>query len=168
MHETYAVCFGSHSVCEAHNGSGEMGMGIGKNRGHQWDQVIDAMDGHVHGSKGKGPKIHTWVLSPLKIIFLLYCTVHLCLSNVTSQPTSVNTHIPNREAIDKSGIMCLIMTNGRPSMCMLHMSVDTTCRPSANVTLSGHVVRSLLITLASSMTKIWVTPKSAMAVAVFS
>jgi hypothetical protein len=75
-------------------------------------------------------------LSPLKIIFPLYHTVHLCLSNVTSQPSSVNTHIPNREAIDESRIMCPVRTNG-----MLHMCVDTTCRPSANVTLSGRVVR---------------------------
>jgi hypothetical protein len=30
--KTYAVCFCSHSVCEACNGSGEMGMGVGMHR----------------------------------------------------------------------------------------------------------------------------------------
>jgi hypothetical protein len=107
-------------------------------------------------------------LCPLKIIFPFYCTVHLCLSKVMLHPTSVNTHVPNSEAINKSGIMCPIRTKGRPSMCMSHMCVDTTCHPLANVTLSGHVVQCLLITLAPSMTKIWVALESAMAAAMFS
>jgi hypothetical protein len=107
-------------------------------------------------------------LSPLKIIFLLYPTVHLFLSNVMSQPTHVNTHIPNRDAIDKSGIMCPVRTNVRPSMFMLLMCVDMTYHPLANVTLSGRVVRRLLITSAPSMTKIWVAPEPAMVAAMFS
>ncbi len=106
-------------------------------------------------------------LPPHTIIFPLYCTVHLCLLNVTSHPTCVNTCIPNREAIDKSRIMCPIRTNVRPSMCMSHMCVDTTCHPSTNVTLSGHVMRHLVIMSAPSMTKIWVAPESAMVAAVF-
>ena len=104
----------------------------------------------------------------LKIIFPLYCTVYLCLSKVTSHPTSVDTCIPNSEAIDKSGIMCPIRTKGRPSMCMLHMCVDTTCYPLANITLSGCVVWHLLITSAPSMTKICVAPESATTAAVLS
>jgi hypothetical protein len=107
-------------------------------------------------------------LSPLKIIFPPYLTVHLCLLKVMSHPTSVNTHIPNSKAIDKSGIICPIRTKGRPAMCMLHMCVDTTCRPSANFTLSGRVVRRLLITLVPSITKIWVAPELAVVAAVFS
>jgi hypothetical protein len=103
-----------------------------------------------------------------RINTMLYCTVHLCLSNVTSHPTSINTCILNRDAIDKSGIMCPIRTNGRPAICTLHMCVDTTCRPSANVTFSGRVVWCLLITLAPSMTKIWVALESAMVTAVLS
>jgi hypothetical protein len=107
-------------------------------------------------------------LSPLKIILLLHCTVHLCLSKVTFHPTSINTRIPNSKAIDKSGIMCPMRTKGRPSMCMLHMCVDTTCCQSANVILRGRIVRRLLISLAPSMTKIWVASESAMAAALFS
>ncbi len=66
MHKSYAVGFSLHSVCEARNGSGEMGMGVGKNRGCQQNCVLDAMGGHVHGSQGKGPKIRSWILISIK------------------------------------------------------------------------------------------------------
>jgi hypothetical protein len=89
----------------------------------------------------------------------------LCLSKVTLHPASVNTRIPNSVAIDKSGIMCPVRTKRRPLMCMSHMCVDMTCHP---FTLSGRVVRRLLITLAPSMTKIWLAPESAMAAAMLS
>jgi hypothetical protein len=118
-----------------------MGMGIGMNRGHQRDCVMDTMGSHVHGNKGKGPKICTWILiATLNNLSIVSHTVHLLLSKVTSPPTFVKTRILNSKAIDKTGIICPIRTKGRPSMCMSHMCVDTTCLPSANVTLSEHVV----------------------------
>jgi hypothetical protein len=43
------------------------------------------------------------------------------------------------------------------------MCVDITQRPSANATLSGHIVFHLLWTGMPSMTKIWVAPESAIA-----
>jgi hypothetical protein len=41
------------------------------------------------------------------------------------------------------------------------MCVDITRHPSANATLSGHIVFCLLWTSMPSMTKIWVVPESA-------
>jgi hypothetical protein len=145
-----------------------MGMGVGMNRG---SRRITSLTRWVVMSMDPSGRVQRSILGSLpllKIIFPLYCTVYLCLSKVTSHPTSVNTCIPNSEAIDKSGIMCPIRTKGRPSMCMLHMCVDTTCRQSANVTLSGCNVQRLLITLVPSMTKIWFAPESAMVAAVSS
>jgi hypothetical protein len=46
---------------------------------------------------------------------------------------------------------------------MSHMWVDITRRPSANATLSRHVVFHLLWTGVPSMTKIWVAPESVIA-----
>jgi hypothetical protein len=112
----YAVCFGSHSVCEACNGSGEMGMGIGVNRGRQQDRAMDAMGGHVNGSKGKGPKIRTWIfISSLNNLPVVSHSAFVFVE-VDVHPTFVNTCISNSKAIDKSGIMCPVRTKGGPSM----------------------------------------------------
>jgi hypothetical protein len=43
-----------------------MCMGIGMNRGCQWDCINDAMGGHVHKSKRKGPKIRIWIFVSIK------------------------------------------------------------------------------------------------------
>ncbi len=85
------------------------------------------------------------------------------MSNLTVHPASVSTRIPKREAIDNSGTMCPTRVVGRSGIMMSHMGVDITRRPSANATLSGHVVFCLLWTGVPSMTKIWVAPESAIA-----
>jgi hypothetical protein len=85
------------------------------------------------------------------------------MSNLTVHPASVNTRIPNREAVYNSGTMCSTSIVGRPGIMMLHMCVDITCRPSANGTFSVHVVFCLLWTGMPSMTKIWVAPESVIA-----
>ncbi len=48
-------------------------------------------------------------------------------------------------------------------MSMSHMCVIITCCLSANVTLSGLVVRCLFLTGVPSISKIWFAPESAMA-----
>ncbi len=48
-------------------------------------------------------------------------------------------------------------------MLISHICVVQTCCPSANVTLSGQVVRLLFLTGIPSMTKIWVAQESTMA-----
>jgi hypothetical protein len=85
------------------------------------------------------------------------------MSNVTVHSTSVNIQIPNKEAIDRSGMMWPVKVMGRPGMSISHVCVDQTCHPSANVTLSGQVVCLLFLTIVPSMIKIWVAPELALA-----
>ncbi len=85
------------------------------------------------------------------------------MSNLTVHPASLSTRIPKREAIDNSGTMCPTSVFGRPGIIISHMCVDITQRPSANATLSGHVIFRLLWTGVQSMTKIWMAPESAIA-----
>jgi len=91
---------------------------------------------------------------PTKIILPLCLMTHFSMSNLTVHPASVSTRIPKREAIDNSGTMCPTRVVGRLGMMMSHMCVDITRRPSANATLSGHVVFCLLWTGVPSTTKI--------------
>jgi hypothetical protein len=100
---------------------------------------------------------------PIKTILPLYLTTHFLLSNFTVHPASVCTRIPKKEAMDNSGTMCPVSIVGRPGIMMSHMCVDITRRPSANATLSRHVVCCLLWTGVLSMTKVWVVPESAIA-----
>jgi hypothetical protein len=100
---------------------------------------------------------------PCKITLPLYCTMHLCLSKVTSHPAFVRTHIPNNDAMERSKMICPISVIGRPFIFMSHICFDTTCGPSASDTHSGVVVGHLLATGAPSITKIWVAPELAMA-----
>jgi hypothetical protein len=65
--------------------------------------------------------------------------------------------------MDNSGTMCPMSVVGRPGIMMSHMCVDITRRPSANATLSGHVVCHLLWNGVPSMMKISVVPKSTIA-----
>jgi hypothetical protein len=65
--------------------------------------------------------------------------------------------------MDNLGTMCPMRVVGRLGIVMSHMCVDITRRPSANATLSGHVVFHLLWTSVPSMMKIWVVPESAIA-----
>ncbi len=88
---------------------------------------------------------------------------HSPFVKVTSHPASVSTLMPKRDVMDKSGMMCLVRTMGRPSIAMSHMCVDMTWRPSANATFRGIEVGRLFTTDVPSMTKIWVAPESAMA-----
>ncbi len=62
--------------------------------------------------------------------------------------------------------MSPVKVNGRPDMLMSHMCVKMTCRPSAKITFSGHVVRHLFSTCVPSMMNSCVTPESAMALMV--
>ncbi len=117
-----------HVECNLH---GKMGMDINIVRGHQQDCVMGAMGGHALRPEGKSPKICSSIFIPLQIKFPIYLTVHLCLSKVTLHPTSVNARMLNSNAMDKSGMMCLLRTNGRPSSFMSHMCVDMTCLPSS-------------------------------------
>ena len=100
---------------------------------------------------------------PVNIILPLYLTTHYSMSNLTVHPASVSTRIPKREAIDNSGTMCPTSVVRRPGIIISHLCVHITVPPSANVTLSGHVVFCLLWTGVPSMIKIWVAPKSAIA-----
>ena len=96
-----------------------------------------------------------------RIILPLYLTTHFLMSNLTVHPASVSTRITKREAIDNSGTMCPTGVVRRPGIMMSHMCVDIIQRPSANTTLSGHIVFCLLWTNVPSKTKIWVAPESA-------
>jgi hypothetical protein len=78
-------------------------------------------------------------------------------------PKSVKTRIPNREVMDKSGMMYPVSVMGRPGMLTSHMCVDMMCLPSANTTFNGHVVCHLLCTGEPSIMKICVAPESAIA-----
>jgi hypothetical protein len=102
-------------------------------------------------------------LFPSNIMFQLYPTMHLNLSNVTSQPASVNTRIPNSEAIKRSGMICPIRVMGRPSILMSHICVDITCQLLTSETNRGQVMHCLLMTGVPSMMKNWLAPKSAIA-----
>jgi hypothetical protein len=101
--------------------------------------------------------------SPRKMILPLYQTIHAWFVIITAHPASVNTQLPNREAMDRSGMICPVRTNGSPIMWMSHMCVDITWQPSTRDTLSGIIVSHLLTAEVPSMTKIWVAPESAMA-----
>ena len=119
----------------------------------------------LEDSKDPSGKVHRSValsLLPCKIILLSYQTVHLNLSNQTLDPAAVKTRMPNREANNNSGMICPVRVMGRPLMCMSHMCVVVTTRPSVSATRRGHVVFCLLTTGVPSMTKIWVAPESAM------
>ena len=92
-------------------------------------------------------KVHRSVIRsfmPVNIIIPLYLTTHFSMSNLTVHPASVSTRIPKREAIDNSGTMCPTSIVGRPGINISHICVNITLSPSANATLSGHVVFCLL------------------------
>jgi hypothetical protein len=99
-------------------------------------------------------------------MFPLYLTTQVVLVKVNSHPTSVKMHMPNKDAMERSGIMCPVNGKGRPLMCMLQKYVDNTWRPSASNTVKGFVVALLLITGVPSMTNICVAPESAIALPV--
>ncbi len=94
----------------------------------QWACAISELVSGVGVLDGEGcgdpiGKVHKSVVlsfPPSNMILLSYLTVHLCLLRCTSQPTSVNTWILNRDMIDRSGIICPVRTVGRPTMCTLH------------------------------------------------
>ncbi len=92
--------------------------------------------------------------SPGKIILLLNRTMHSSRVNVTSHPVSVSTQIPKTDAMDKSGMMCPVNTNGRLSIRMSHICVDMTWRLPARETRRGHVVGRLFNTRVTSIKKI--------------
>ena len=100
---------------------------------------------------------------PVKIFFPLYLTTHLLMSNLTVHPTAVRTRIPNREALDNSGTIWPTSVVGRPGIIILHICVNSTLRPFAKATFSGHVILRRLWTSMPSMTNIWVAPESAIA-----
>ena len=82
---------------------------------------VGAIDGEGRGDPiGRVHKSVVLSFPPSNMILLSYQTVHLCLLNHTLQPNSVNTWIPNKGAIERSGIICPVRTVGRPTMCMLH------------------------------------------------
>ncbi len=119
--------------------------------------VIPLPSGRIHRSVRVS-------FSPCRISLPLYLTMCLSMLNVTVHPTSVNTQIPNKEAIVRLGMMQPVNVMGRPGMLMSHICVVKTCCPSANMTLSAQVVRLLFLTgIPSTTTKIWVTPELAMA-----
>ena len=70
--------------------------------------------------------------------------------------------MPNKDAMERMGIMCHVNGNGkgRPSMCMSHICVNNTWQPSANDTVRGFVVVFLLITGVPPITNICVVPES--------
>ncbi len=61
-------------------------------------RVLPSPRGRVHRS------VHG-SLFPHRNSFPINLTTHLSLSKVTVQPTAVNTQIPNKEAIDRLGMM---------------------------------------------------------------
>ena len=67
------------------------------------------------------------------------------------------------DAIDSSGMMCPMMTTGRPLMCTSHSCVDNTLQPSAKATCRGDDMGHLFWMGVPSMIKMWVAPESAMA-----
>jgi hypothetical protein len=69
----------------------------------------------------------------------------------------------NKEVTDISGMMWPIRVTGSLLMLMSHMCVDITLQPLASETFRGHIVQHLLMMGVPSITKIWVAPKSAMA-----
>jgi hypothetical protein len=139
-----------------------------------WASVTPrAADGSLKGGRevvlvvpnGSVQRSVTGSLAPRKIILLLYRTIHSVVVNVTLQPASVRTRIPNREAIERSGMMWPVRIVGSPSITISHMCVDVTIRPSARATFNGRVVGRRLLTGVPSMTKTWVAPESAMDIA---
>jgi hypothetical protein len=100
--ETYAIGFVLHSesVHEERNLCGEVGMGASINRGCRGYCVMGALGGHALRPKGRVQRSVVGSLSPLKIMRPLFLTVHLCLSKMTLHPTSVNTRMPNSDAMD--------------------------------------------------------------------
>ncbi len=99
-------------------------------------------------------------------MFPLYLTTQVVLQKVTLHPTLVKMRMPNRDAMERSGIMCPVNGNEIPSMCMLHKCVKDTWRPSASDTVRGGVVTLVLITGVPSITNICAAPKSAIALPV--
>jgi hypothetical protein len=143
---------------EACMGTGHLGAGQ-----HRHDTVM--LGGHLCHSIAKrvGPQVGASIFFPELNFLPLYLTTHLWVLNVTVHPTSVNTQILNKEAIERLGMMWPVNVTGRPGVLMMHICVVQTCRPSANVTMSGQVVRFLFLTGVPSMTKIWVALELAMA-----
>jgi hypothetical protein len=92
--------------------------------------VVMVADGHSALTGGEitlaesNGSIHRSVagsLAPRKITFPRYLTIHSVVVKVTSQPTSVRTRMPKRDAIDKSEMMWPVSIVRRPSIAMSHM-----------------------------------------------
>ncbi len=104
-----------------------------------WVVVCRVPSGRVHRSI-------VWSLLPIKIMLPLYLTTHVDLLKISLHPTLVKMCMPNKDAMESSGIMCPINGMGRPSMCVSHMCVNDTWRLSASETVRRFVVTLLLIT----------------------
>ncbi len=124
-----------------------------------WVVMRGVPRGRVHRSK-------VWSLLPIKIMFPFYLTTQVVLLKVTSHPTSVKTRMPNKDAIERLGIMCPVNGKGRPLMYMLHICVNKTWQPSTSDTVREFVVALLLITGVPSITNICIAPESAIALPV--
>jgi hypothetical protein len=61
--------------------------------------------------------------------------------------------------MERSVIMCPVNWKGGPSMCMLHICVNNTWRPSPSDTAGGVVVTLLLITEVPSIPNICIVPE---------
>ncbi len=75
---------------------------------------------------GRGHILVAGSFQPVKITLPLYQTLHVCLSNVMSQPALVNTCMPKGDGMERSGMMWPVNKQGRPLMMILHMCVDMT------------------------------------------
>jgi hypothetical protein len=74
--------------------------------------------------------------------------------------------VPNKDAMERLGIICPVNGKWRPSMCMLRICINDTWRPSASDTVRGFVVDLLVITRVLSITNICVAPESVIALPV--
>ncbi len=70
----------------------------GSTFGTCWEDMPGVPNGRVHKSVAGS-------FQPVKITLPLYQTLHVCLSSVMSQPTLVNTCMPKRDAMERSGMM---------------------------------------------------------------
>ncbi len=102
-------------------------------------------------------------LYPVKIIWLLYITLHFSLSNITLHPTLHKGYIPMRDAIVSDRMICPAITVGRPGIVMSHSCLDCTLVPSGKFIVRGDKEICLLSTLVPSIMKMDVVPVSVMA-----
>jgi hypothetical protein len=95
------------------------GAANGSTFGMCWEDLPGVPNGRVHKSVGGS-------FQPVEITLPLYQTLHVCLSNVTLQPALVNTCMPRRNTMERSGMMLPVNIKRRPLMMILHMCVDMT------------------------------------------